>query len=474
MTSHATTENTERSIRPHSLRSAGFAGELVTADHADYDTRRAVWNGLSDRRPALIARCTSTSDVVACVNLARQSSLLVSVRGGAHSVAGHATNNGGLVIDLSLLKDIRVDVANRTASAGGGVLWGELDAATQQHALATPGGVFSRTGIAGLTLGGGYGWLRTPYGLSCANLIGAELVTAAGEVVEVSEAEHADLLWGLRGGGGNLGIVTRFTFRLHPVGPEVMFAFAFFNGEGTAMRDALRFYRDFCDQAPHQVSTIGFAGMFPPGAEAFPEEVHGRRFFGIGALYAGPPEDGRAAVQPIFDFATPLVDFSGVMPYVNAQQMFDEDYPDGWRYYWKSANLTALDDEAIDVIVDHAQRQQSPHSTTDVWHVGGAVRNVPAGGSAFNGRQAAFLINPEANWEHPDGDAQNIAWVRGFVSDLERFSDGSRYLNFAGMQEEGQQMMRSAFGSQFDRMLELKRRWDPENLFRLNQNVDPH
>lgn len=455
------------------LRSGGFAGELITDDHADYDTHRTVWNGLSDRRPALIARCASTADVVACVNLARTNHLLVSVRGGAHSVAGHGTNNGGLVIDLSPMKEITVDVEGRSATAGGGVLWGELDAATQQHALAAPGGVFSRTGIAGLTLGGGYGWLRNPYGLSCDNLIGAEVVTAGGEVLQVSQDENAELLWGLRGGGGNLGVVTHFTFQLHPVGPEVMFAFVFFDGEGEAMRETLRFYREFSQQAPEALSSIAFAGVFPPGAEIYPKELHGRKFFGMGALYAGPPEEGRTVVQPIFDFATPLVDFSGVMPYVDAQQSFDEDYPDGWRYYWKSMNLAELSDDAIDVIVEHAGRQPSPHSSTDVWHVGGAVSRGPAGGSAFNGRQAAYLINPEANWEDPADDAANIAWVRELVADLEQFSDGSRYLNFAGMQEEGQQMIRSAYGPQFDRLLELKRQFDPENLFRLNQNVDP-
>ncbi|MGM0384907.1 MAG: FAD-binding oxidoreductase [Actinomycetota bacterium] len=450
-----------------------FEGELITPGHPDYDARRAVWNGMIDRRPAVIARCASTDDVIRCVQSARAHDVAVSVRCGAHSVAGFGTNDDGIVIDLSPLKHVAVDPRNRTATAGGGVTWGELDAATQGFGLATPGGVFSRTGIGGLTLGGGFGWLRNPYGLSCDNLTAATVVTAAGEIVHAGEGENADLLWGLRGGGGNFGVVTEFTFRLHPVGPDVMFVFAFFDGSGERMHEAIRFYRDFAAAAPEPVSSIGFAGVFPPGADMFAAELHGRPFFGIGALHAGPPEEGRVALQPILDFRAPLADFSGVMPYVDAQQAFDEDYPDGWRYYWKSTNVLTLDEDAIDVIVRHARRQPSPHSTTDLWHIGGAVARVPEGATAFQGRRAAFLINPEANWEHPEDDAANIAWVRELLTALRPFSDGSRYLNFAGLQEEGGEMMRSAYGAQYGRLVELKRRFDPTNLFRLNQNIAP-
>ncbi|MFP5417429.1 MAG: FAD-binding oxidoreductase [Actinomycetes bacterium] len=456
------------------LRTApGLTVEVVTPDHPDYDQHRAVWNGLIDRHPALIARCVTAEDVAACVRVARAHQLPIAVRCGAHSVAGHGTVDGGLVIDLSPMKDISVDAEARTAVTGGGVTWGELDAATQEFGLATPGGVFSRTGIGGLTLGGGYGWLRNPFGLSCDNLVGAELVTASGKIVQASDAENAELLWGLRGGGGNFGVVTQFTFRLHEVGPDVMFVFAFFDGEPDAMRAALRFYRDFCADHPETISTIGFAGVFPPGADAYPEDVHGKPFFGIGALHAGPPDEGRVALQPILDFAAPLVDFSGVMPYVDAQRMFDEDYPDGWRYYWKSTNLRSLDDDAIDVIVEHARQQPSAHSTIDVWHVGGAVAALPDDATAFHGRRAAFLVNPEANWEHATDDAANITWARETVAALEPFSDGSRYLNFAGLQEEGEPGIKAAFGDTYERLRTLKREWDPDNLFRLNQNVVP-
>jgi FAD/FMN-containing dehydrogenase len=395
------------------------------------------------------------------------------VRGGGHNVAGHGTCDDGLVIDLGPMKAITVDPGARTAWAQGGVTWGELDAATQPHGLATPGGVFSDTGIAGLTLGGGYGWLRNKFGLSCDNLIGAEVVTAAGAVVIASETENPDLLWGLRGGGGNFGVVTRFQYRLHPVGPEVMFAFVFHDGAGDNMARAIRFYRDYVAGAPDEVSTILFCGIIPPVAELFPEAIHGRLFVALAGLYAGPVDEGERILAPLRTFAPPLVDHSGVMPYVEAQKAFDADYPDGWRYYWKSLTLRELDDAAIDRIVEHARRQPSVFSTTDLWHIGGAVARAGADSSAYHGRDAAFLLNPEANWEHPQDDTANIAWVREFLADMQPFSDGSRYLNFAGFQEEGDPMMRQAFGPQYERLAALKRQYDPTNLFRLNQNIQP-
>jgi FAD/FMN-containing dehydrogenase len=450
-----------------------FNGDLILPGAPDYDQARAVWNGMIDRRPALIARCSSAKDVVAGVKLARRLGLPLAVRGGAHNVAGHATSEGGIVLDLSPLKQIEVDPAGKRARAGAGVLWGELDSATQPYGMATPGGVFSRTGIAGLTLGGGYGWIRNKFGLSCDNLMAAEVVTADGNIVRASENENPDLLWGLRGGGGNFGIVTTFEFQLHALGPDVMFVFAFHDGRGDRMKAAVQFFRDFAASAPDEVSMIGFAGVFPPGAHQFPPEIHGDPFFAIGALYAGPPEEGERILEPLRSFATPVVDFSGVTPYVEVQQAFDPDYPDGWRYYWKSANLMRLDDEVIDVFVDHARRQPSPFSTTDLWAVGGAVSRMPNEATAFFGRKAAFLLNPEANWEHPEDDEANLRWVREFVDAVKPFTDGSRYLNFAGFQEEGSDMMEAAFGKNYARLRALKTKWDPENVFRLNQNIQP-
>jgi FAD/FMN-containing dehydrogenase len=455
-----------------------FAGRLrgqliLPRDGEAYDEARRVWNGMIDRYPAAIARCAHVEDVVAAVHFAREQQLPLAVRGGGHNVAGHGTCDGGLVIDLAPMHQITVDPIARVAYVGGGATWGQLDAATQVYGLATPGGVFSETGVAGLALGGGFGWLRNKFGLSCDNLIGAELVTASGEIVRASASENPELLWGLRGGGGNFGVVTSFEFQLHPVGPEVMFVFAMHDGEGENMKRAIQLYRDFSATAPDEVSTILACGIIPPDPHLFDEAIHGRPFVLLGGLYAGPASVGQRVLQPLLDFGAPLKDASGIMPYAEAQKMFDHDYPKGLRYYWKSLNLLWLDDAVIDRIVAHARKQPSPYSTTDIWHVGGAVKRVGPAESAFYGRQAAFLLSPEANWIEPADDEANIGWLRGFVADMEEFSDGSRYLNFPGFQEEGEAMVRDSFGPQYERLARLKAKYDPTNLFRLNQNVTP-
>jgi hypothetical protein len=449
-------------------------GQLIRSGEADYDEARSVWNGMIDRYPDFIARCASVDDVVASVDFARENNLRLAVRGGGHNVAGLGTLDGGLVIDLSSMSDVQVDSERRTALAGGGATIGDLDKATQAYGLAAPLGVVTATGIAGLTLGGGFGWLRNKYGLSCDNLIGAQVVTADGRIVTASESENTDLLWGLRGGGGNFGIVTRFEYRLYPIGPDVNFVFVFHNGTGDNMKRAIRFYRDYSTSAPDEVSTIMATGIIPPEPEIFPEAIHNQPFVLFGAMYAGPAEAGQPVLQPLLDFGEPLIDFSGVMPYLEAQTVFDEDYPDGMRYYWKSLNLSHLDDEVIDRIVKHARKQPSVLSTIDLWQVGGAVGRVSANESAFNGRQAAFLLSPEANWEDPADDEANITWLRELIEDMQDFSDGSRYLNFPGFQEEGDEMMRTAFGDQYERLAELKRKYDPANFFSLNQNIKPN
>ena len=448
-------------------------GQVISPEDDAYDSARKVWNGVIDKYPALIVRPRTTKDVAVAVDFAKNNHLLLSVRGGGHNVAGHGTNDNGMVIDLSLMKKIEVDPVKRTACAEGGVTWGELDAATQVYGLATPGGVYSGPGIAGLPLGGGFGWLRSKPGLSADNLIGAEVVTANGTILHVSETKYSDVLWGLRGGGGNFGIVTKFEYKLHPVGPEVMFAFVLHDGsDPKEMKRALRFYKEYHETASDEVSTLLALGQIPP-TEHYPEPIHMTPFILLAGLYAGAPAEGQRVLQPLIDFGTPLVDLSGVVPYVQAQQAFDEEYPDGLRYYWKSLNLTRFDDEAIVTIVEHARQQPSAFSTTDVWHIGGAVSKTDARATAFYGRHASFLVNPEANWVKPADDDANIGWARGFVDSLAPFSDGSRYLNFAGFQEEGEAMMRGAFGAHYERMAELKRKYDPTNLFRLNQNVKP-
>jgi FAD/FMN-containing dehydrogenase len=451
-----------------------LSGRLITPADPDYDRARAVWNGMIDRYPALIASCATTADVVAALRFARVHDLLVAVRGGGHSAAGHSTCDGGMVIDCSPLESLEVDADARIASAGAGVTWGEMDAATQPFGLAAPGGVFSRTGIAGLTLGGGYGWLAGTYGLACDNLIAAEVVTADGEVVVADDTgKHAELMWGLRGGGGNFGIVTRFTYRLHPVGPESYFAVVFHDGEGEETARALRFYRDYCATAPDAVNLIAVCGVVPDEMEGFPAASYGKRFVLFGAHYVGPVEEGERVTRPLRELAAPIVDFSAVVPFLDVQRLWEHEYPDGMRYYWKSVNLTRFDDDVIARIVDHARRQVSPLSTTDIWHVGGGIKRANRERSAFRGRDAAFLLGLEANWVDAADDAANIAWAREFTDDMEAFSDGSRYLNFAGFQEEGEAMMRGTFGPDYERLAALKRRYDPTNVFRLNQNIAP-
>ena len=465
----------ESSIQAEARRTlaGSLQGELIRPGDSGYEAARKVWNGMIDRYPAAIVRVASVEDVVAAVKFAREQDLAISVRGGGHNVAGHATNDGGIVIDLSLMNQVEVDPVSGIVRAGGGATIGDLDQATQQHGLAVPMGVVSATGIAGLTLGGGYGWLRNKYGLSSDNLIGAEVVTADGRVLHAGEDENADLLWGLRGGGGNFGIVTTFEYRAHPVGPEVMFVFVFHDGRDDNMKRAIQLYRDYSAGAPAEVSTLMATGQIPPDPHHFPAEIHNVPFVLFGALYAGAVEEGEKALRPLLDFGAPLLDFSGVMPYVEAQKMFDADYPNGRRYYWKSLNLSRLDDEVIDRILKHARRQPSPFSTVDIWHIGGAVKQENEAAGAFHGRQAAFLLSPEANWEDPEDDEANIAWLRDFIDDMAEFSDGSRYLNFPGFQEEGDDMMRQAFGPRYERLAALKQKYDPDNVFRLNQNIKP-
>ena len=451
---------------------AQLTGELIGPEDEGYDLARRVWNGMIDRYPALIVHCAAVEDVQAALAFAQNHNLPLAVRGGSHNVAGHATCDDGLVIDLSPMNGVEVDPEARIAHVGGGAIWADVDAATQPYGLGTPGGVVSDTGVAGLTLGGGMDHLRNKYGLSCDNLLAAELVTADGRCLQASESENPDLFWALRGGGGNFGIVTRFTFQLHPVGPEVWMTTVFHDGEQMDM--VLRQFRDYCAKAPDEASLLAVCGIFPPGIDHFPEALWGRPFVLIVGTYAGDPEAGRQVMQPLYQFTEPVLDFSDVVEYQTLQTFFDADYPKyDLRYYWKSLNLTSLDDEAIAVIADHARRQPSILSTTDIWHIGGVVRRVPDETMAFHGRHVSFLLNAEANWEDAADDQANIHWVREMLAAVQPFSDGSRYLNFAGLQEEGDQMMTTAFAQKYGRLAQIKAEYDPHNLFRLKQNIKP-
>jgi FAD/FMN-containing dehydrogenase len=449
---------------------ARLHGELLRPGDPGYEEARRVWNGMIDKRPALIARAASVADVINSVNFARENDLLLAVRGGGHNVAGTGTVDGGLLIDLSSMKGIKVDPEERTVHAEGGVTIGELDRKTQAFGLATPLGVVSETGIAGLTLGGGLGWLRRKYALSSDNLLSVDVVTSDGTFLTASEEENPDLFWGIRGGGGNFGVVTCFEYRLHPVGPEVMFGFVFY--PGVRAREILRSLNEYMARAPDEVSPLAFLGRVPHDG-MFPEEWHGEPFVAIAAMYAGEVEEGKRVLGPLRELGDPITDFSAPMPYVEAQKLLDEDYPEGGRYYWKSVNVNGLEDEAIERLIAHAQAAPSDHSTIDVWYQGGAMSRVRAEETAFGDRSSPVLLGVEANWEEPQDDEANVAWARDCVSDMRRFSDGGAYLNFPGFLEEGQKLVRDAYGENYGRLVALKDEYDPANLFHLNQNVTP-
>ena len=449
----------------------GLAGRLIRDGDPDYDQARALWNGMTSRRPAAIARCSSTEDVRRVVRFAAERDLLLAVRGGGHNVAGTAGVDGGIVIDLSAMNDVEVDPEARRARAGGGATFADLDAATQQHGLATPGGVVSKTGIGGLTLSGGIGWLRRKHGLTCDNLVAATLVAADGTVHEVDEPRDPDLLWGLRGGGGNFGVVTELTYQLHPVGPEVFLGLVIHHADRA--EEALRVYRDWVADLPDEVSALASCASVPQ-TEDFPEELRGEPCVLLGGCAATDLVNGEALFQPLRDLDDPIGDMSGPVPYVQLQQLFDGDYPDGNRYYWRSLHFAELSDELISRTVAALHRRPSPLTTLDLWHLGGAMARVAPDATAYGDRSAPFLLGIEANWTEPADDDANVQWARDVVADLAELSTGREYLNFPGFLEDRDRTLRAAHGEDnYARLRELKRRLDPDNLFRLHQNIRP-
>src|SRR5262245_4586619 len=449
---------------------AGVRGPVILPADAGYDAARAIWNGAIDRRPACIARCTGVADVVAAVGFARERDLLVAVRSGGHGVGGHAVCDGGLVIDLSPMKGIRVDPVARTARAEAGVLWGELDRETQLHGLATVGGIVTHTGIAGLTLGGGIGWLTRKHGATVDNLVSVDLVTADGELLTASEDENADLFWGVRGGGGNFGIATSFEYRLHPVGPVVLAGPIFHPLEDA--REVLTGYRELIAAAPDELMTIFELSVAPP-ARFLPEDVHGKPIMMLGGCYAGAPQDGMEVVRPLKELGRPIVDLLEPKPYTALQSMFDPLVPHGWHRYWKSVELGPLTDDAIATLVEHASAFTSPRSYCIVFQLGGALGRVAEGETAFSQRGAAHNVNINAVWTEDDPEPdRHIGWARDFFDAMHPHAGHHVYLNFLG--DEGPDRVRQAYGAAtYERLVELKRTYDPTNLFRLNQNVAP-
>ena len=447
-----------------------FHGEIVLPEDAGYDDARSVWNGMIDKYPAIIAYCTGTADVIAAVNFARANDLNVAVRSGGHNVAGIAVCDDGIVIDLSEMNGVWVDPDDRTAWVQAGATLGDIDHETQAFGLATPLGVVSDTGVAGLTLGGGIGHLRNKYGLSCDNLVSVDIVTADGEYRTASETENEDLFWGIRGSGGNVGVVTGFEFDLHPVGPEVATGFVFYPG-GEAV-DVLRAFREFEASAPDELTTLVSTGVFPE-EDLFPADVVDEFKVAILGMYAGSPDKGENVIEPLRELGEPLADFSGTMPYTEFQQLFDEDYPTGMRYYWKSLYLESLSDAIIDRSIEWATAAPSPLSTVDIWPLGGAMADVGLDESAFPGRDAPYLLGVEANWADPDQDEANIAWARECLDDMRQFSDGSVSLNFPGFYEDSDELMETTFGDSYDRLVAVKNQYDPTNFFGPSRNIKP-
>ena len=448
--------------------SASFKGELVRPGGPSYDEHRRVWNASIDRRPAVIARCAGVEDVIAAIRFARATGLEVAVRSGGHSIPGLSACDGGIVVDLSPMKDVRVEPERRTARAQAGTLLGELDAATQPFGLAVPAGIVSHTGMAGLTLGGGIGWLMRKYGLTIDQLLSVDVVTADGELVKASEDENRDLFWGIRGGGGNFGIVTEFEFRLNPVGPGLLAGFIVH-----PMQDSpklLRFYRDWISDAPDALQTIVIHRR-APAVDWVPTELHGKHVVMVGCCYAGPIEEGEMAVRPLTDFGAPVLDSCAPRPFVEHQAVTDGTYPHGRWYYFQSRDVGELTDEVIDTMVDHALRIESPHTGSPIFHLRGAISRVGEDETAFNNRGAGHTININAVTETADGFDREREWVRGLSGALQPY-ETSVYVNF--LMDEGEGRVRDAYGAEkYERLKSLKRKYDPDNFFHLNQNIPP-
>ena len=447
-------------------------GEILVAGDPGYDRARAVWNAMIDRRPAVIVRCRSTVDVIAAVRFAATRDLPISVRGGGHNVAGHAVGDGAVMVDLSPMNAVAVDPERRRAVVEGGATWAVVDRATQEHGLATPGGLISDTGVGGLTLSGGIGWLRSRHGLAIDNLVAAVVVTADGRLVHASADEHPDLFWALRGGGGNFGVVTAFEFALHPIGPTVMFAAPVLPID--AGSGPIRAWRDFLADKHDRVGSLVEFSTIPATAD-YPEGAWGSRVYTIAALFAGDPDEGEALLRPLQELGDAVVDFSGQMAYRDVQQLFDTIIPFGkHRCYWKSRFLTGLGDAAIDRMVEGNLRPPSPTTLSSIWNFGGATAAPEAGATAFGDRSMPWMVSIDSIWDTPDQDDANIAWTRDFWARLEPFAQRDRiYLNFAGLGEDGDVLTRGAFGPNYDRLAAIKRRYDPANLFRFNQNIEP-
>ena len=442
-------------------------GDVIAPDDDAYEQARHVYNAMIDRRPAMIVRAANVGDVIAAVNLARENGLDLAVRGGGHSVPGFGTCDGGVVIDLSRMRGIRVDPASATARAEGGATWGDFNAATHPFGLATTGGIISTTGVAGLTLGGGIGYLARGFGLSCDNLVSADVVTADGRFLVASERENDDLFWALRGGGGNFGVVTSLEFQLHPV-KDIYGGPMFF--ELSEVENVLRFFREYIADAPEQLGAFPAFQIAPP-LPFIPEERHGDTFIAMVACWAGPLEEGERALKPFHDIAPVVAEFVGPMPYPALNSAFDGLVPPGLQHYWKANFVEELTDEAIAAHAVHGPDVPAVNSTVHIYPINGAAHRVAPDATAFAYRNANFATVIAGMWPEASENDANIAWVRRYYDATAPYSEEGGYINF--MSEDDQGRIRANYQGNYDRLVDVKRRYDPDNLFHLNQNIRP-
>ena len=444
-------------------------GELIRSVDPGYDDARSIWNAMIDRRPALIARCLGVADVITCVRFAREHGVLLSIKGGGHNIAGLAVCEGGLMIDMSRMRGVWVDPTTRTARAQAGCLLGDVDRETQLHGLAAVLGFISNTGIAGLTLGGGFGYLTRRFGWTSDNLLSMEVVTADGRVVQASETENRDLFWGLCGGGGNFGVVTGFEYKLHPVGPEIVAGAIAWRAEYAG--EVLEMLRNLMEQAPPELVCVAGLRIAPP-APWLSKDVHGKPIVALFVCHTGRLTDGEKLVAPIKAFGTPVGDIVQRRSYVSQQSLLDATQPKGRRYYWKSEFLPNLKPELLAKTISHAEAIASPHSAILLFPLDGALNRLPEDHSSVGNRDTAWVLNIAASWDKAEDDKTNIDWARAAWRDMRSFSTGGTYMNFL-TEEETDDRIHAAYRKNYERLVEIKTKWDPANLFQLNKNIAP-
>ena len=466
-----TRTNGEITLQEDTIRKfkESLRGELILSEDTGYDDARSIWNAMIDRRPALIVRCLGVADVVTCINFARERGLMLSIKGGGHNIAGLAVCDGGLMLDMSRMRGVWVDPSRRTAHAQAGCLLGDVDRETQVHGLAAVLGFISNTGIAGLTLGGGFGYLTRRFGWTSDNLLSMEVVTADGRIVRASDKENRDLFWGLCGGGGNFGVVTGFEYKLYPVGPEVMAGAIAWRAEYAG--EVLEMLRTLMEQAPPELVCVAGLRIAPP-APWLSKDIHGKPIVALFVCYTGQLTDGEKLVAPIKAFGTPVGDIVQQRPYVSQQSLLDATQPKGRRYYWKSEYLPKLQPELLAKTIRHAAAIASPHSAILLFPLDGALNRLSEDHSSVGNRDTAWVLNIAASWEKAEDDKTNIEWSRAAWQDMRSFSTGGTYVNFL-TEEEGDERIHAAYGNNYGRLVEVKSKWDPGNLFCMNKNIVP-